>query len=200
MDCGGKHPCLSVGWGSPHLQSPRRRCRVRRQVSDDHVTDSPADERDDSRPDSEGGASPTLHPEHAGFWLSPGRAGFDIVPSMPFRLHATLRTMSNRATLAVYRSGASAPATRQAAGVPSARSQSFNHQPRDRAEGATLGRPRHEPRRTRRPALLDAEAAAAAAAAAANSIPRLSTWASRAHRGVPGSTLCLRCPSGHASR
>ena len=30
--------------------------------------------------------------------------------------------------------------------------------PRDRADGATLGRPRHEPRRTRRPALRDAKA------------------------------------------
>ena len=43
------------------------------------------DERDDSRHDSEGGASPTLRPEHAGIWRSPGRAGFDIVPAMPFR-------------------------------------------------------------------------------------------------------------------
>ena len=75
---------------------------------------------------------------------------------MPFRLRFTLRTMSTRATPAVHLPGAALPATMQAAGVPSARSQSFNPLPRDRADGATLGRPRHEPRRTRRPAFRDA--------------------------------------------
>ena len=57
------------------------------------------------------------------FWRSPGRAGFDIVPTTPIRLPISLRTMSNRATLAGHRNGAAVPATRQAAGVPSARSQ-----------------------------------------------------------------------------
>ena len=31
--------------------------------------------------------------EHAGIWHSPGRAGHGIVPTMPFRLPSTLRTM-----------------------------------------------------------------------------------------------------------
>jgi hypothetical protein len=58
---------------------------------------------------------------------------------MPTRLRLTFRTMSYRATLAAKRSGASAQATRQAAGVPSAGSQSPNPPPRDHADGATLG-------------------------------------------------------------
>ena len=57
---------MPVGWGSPHLQSPRLGCRIPRQVSDAHVSVTRQDERDDSRHDSEGGASPTLRPEHAG--------------------------------------------------------------------------------------------------------------------------------------
>jgi hypothetical protein len=57
-----------------------------------------------------------------------------------------------RATLAVDRSSASAPAAREAAGVRSAWSQSFNHPPRDHADRATLGRRR----RTRRPVFREA--------------------------------------------
>ena len=104
------------------------------------------------------GSGSERHPasEHADVSRSPGRAGFDIVPPRQFRLHSTLRTMSNRATPAVHRPGAAAQVTRQAAGAPSARLQSINPPARDRADGATLGRPRHQPRRTRRPALRDA--------------------------------------------
>ena len=127
MDCGGKHPCLPVGWGSPHLQSPRRRCRVRRQVSDDHVSDSPVDERDDSRHDSEGGASPTLRSDRAGLWRSPGRAGFDIVPPMSFRPRLTLKKRGPGAWLSFRREKVpgTAPIALKAARLPpSARSQS----------------------------------------------------------------------------
>ena len=74
----------------------------------------------------------------------------------PTGLHPRSAQCRCRAPPAVDRSGAPAPATRQAAGAPSARSQSFNPPPRDRADGTTLGRPRHEPRRTRRPAPRDA--------------------------------------------
>jgi len=49
-------------------------------------------------------------------------------------------------------SGAPLHATQEAAGAPSAWSQSFNHPPRDHADGATLVRLR----RTRRPVLRDA--------------------------------------------
>ena len=72
-------------------------------------------------------------------WRSSGRAGLAVVPSMPIRLRSLLRTMSNRATPAVHRPGAPLHATRQAAGAPSAGSQSSNHPSRDRADGATLG-------------------------------------------------------------
>ena len=41
-----------------------------------------------------------LASEHAVLWRSPGRAGFDIVPAMPFQLSIPLRTMSNRANRA----------------------------------------------------------------------------------------------------
>jgi len=44
------------------------------------------------------------------------------------------------ATPAVHRPRVAVPVTKQAAGVPSAWSQSFNHPPRDRADGAMLGR------------------------------------------------------------
>jgi len=89
--------------------------------------------------DSEGGASPTLLSENPDFWRSSGRAGIAIVPTMPIRLRLPHRTMASRATPAVHRSGAPLHATMQAAGAPSARSQSFNHPSRDRADGATLG-------------------------------------------------------------
>ena len=87
-------------------------------------------------------------PEQGNFWRSSGRAGFDIVPTMPNQQRCTLRTMSNRATLAATRSGAALPAPKQAAGVPSAWSQPSPFPPRDHADGAPLGRLR----RTRRPA------------------------------------------------
>ena len=90
-----------------------------------------------------------IAPERAGIWRSPGRAGLDIVPALLSRLRVRPMTMSCRATLAAERPGASVPVTKQAAGAPSAWSQSFNCPPRDRADGATLGRRR----RTRRPGL-----------------------------------------------
>jgi len=73
---------------------------------------------------------------------------------MFFSLNAITRPLASRktsrgATLAADRSGASLHATRQAAGAPSAGSQSFNHPPRYHADGATLGCRRQ----TRRPAL-----------------------------------------------
>jgi hypothetical protein len=58
---------------------------------------------------------------------------------MPKRRRSTLRTMSNRATPAVHRSGAPLHAAKQAAGAPSAGSQFFNRPSRDPADGATLG-------------------------------------------------------------
>jgi hypothetical protein len=82
---------------------------------------------------------PRTSPKNEGIWRSLGRAGFDIVPTMPNRLRFTLRTMSNRATPAAHRPGAPLHARKQAAGVPSAGSQPFNHPPRDPADGATLG-------------------------------------------------------------
>jgi len=39
-----------------------------------------------------------IAPEQGNFWRSSGRAGFDIVPTMPIRLRSALRTMFNRAT------------------------------------------------------------------------------------------------------
>ena len=91
--------------------------------------------------------------ESAGLWPPPGRAGFDIVPASTSRRPTAHRTMSYRATLAMDRSSAPLPATKQATGAPSAWSQSFNHPPRDHADGATLGRRR----RTRRPVLRKAK-------------------------------------------
>ena len=92
-DCGDKHPCLSVGWGSPHLQSLQRRCGLPRQSSNPPVSVSRGDERDDFRHGPEGGASPTLHRVRAGLWRSSGRAGHGIVPAMRCRPPSTLRTM-----------------------------------------------------------------------------------------------------------
>jgi hypothetical protein len=104
-----------------------------------------------------------VHEQHGGhhvraahFSRSPGRAVLGVF--LIERAHATntCRKTPRGATPAGHRSGASAPATKQAAGALSARSQPFNPPPRDRADGATLGRPRQQPRRTRRPALRDA--------------------------------------------
>jgi hypothetical protein len=78
-------------------------------------------------------------PESVDIWRSPGRAGFDIVPTMRNRRRSTFRTMSNRAPPAAHHPGAPLHSTRQAAGVPSAWSQPFILLPRDRADGATLG-------------------------------------------------------------
>ena len=91
-------------------------------------------------------------PEPAGFWRSSGRAGLAIVPATPRRPRVGHRTLACRATLAVHRSGAPLQATKEAAGVPSAWSQFLNPPPRDRADGATLGRRR----RTGRLGLRDA--------------------------------------------
>ena len=170
MDCGGKHPCLPVGWGSPHLQSPRRRCRAPRQASGAHVSDSPVDERDDSRPDSEGGASPTLRSDRAGLWQYRGVPGSTScrkrptgpasrgqnAGSVPGSLFVRRKGAWHRSHRIPWGAERALQATMQAAGVPSARSQSYPLPPRDRADGATLGRPRHQPRRTRRPAIQDA--------------------------------------------
>jgi len=81
------------------------------------------------------GRNPSEHPD---LWHTSGRAGFGIVPTIPTRLRFSFRTMSNRATPAVHRPGAPLHATMQAAGAPSAGSQSFNILSRDRADGATL--------------------------------------------------------------
>jgi hypothetical protein len=89
--------------------------------------------------DADGVTSPPYFPDNRGIWRSSGGAGFDIVPTMPIRLRHALRTMSYRATLAEDRPGAPLHAAKQAAGVPSVWSQSFNHPPRDPADGATLG-------------------------------------------------------------
>ena len=69
------------------------------------------------------GLAPPYVPNTRAISRSPGRAGFDIVPAMSIRSPLTHRTMSNRATLAAKRFGAPLQATRQAAGVPSVRSQ-----------------------------------------------------------------------------
>jgi len=54
---------------------------------------------------------PTLTLSTRAYGLSPGRAGLDIVPTMPNRLRSALRTMLCRATLEVDRSSASLQAT-----------------------------------------------------------------------------------------
>jgi hypothetical protein len=66
------------------------------------------------------------------------------VPSLTLfliRIHerTATRTMSRGATPAVHRPCAPLHATMQAADAPSAGSQPFNHPPRDRDDGATLG-------------------------------------------------------------
>ena len=103
------------------------------------------------------------HPdaESANFWRSPGRAVLDVFLVDQAHATSTWRKTSRAATPAVHRPGASAPATKQAAGAPSARSQPYPSPSRGRADGATLGRPRHEPRRTRRPAFRDVRVPAA---------------------------------------
>jgi len=83
---------------------------------------------------------------------SPGRAGHAIVPGRPSGCAARSTQWRYRATLAVELSGAAVHGAKEAAGVPSAWSQLFNHPSRDHADGATLGRRR----RTRRPGLQDA--------------------------------------------
>ena len=101
-------------------------------------------------------ASRTLHPhEQPGRWRSTGRAGVDIVPTMPFgqppRSAQCPTGQPSRCTLPVR---LSTPRGRPPA--RHRRGRSLLPSPsRDRADGATLGRPRHEPRRTRRPALPD---------------------------------------------
>ena len=144
---------MPVGWGSPHLQSPRRRCGLPRQSSNPHVSFSRGNERDDSCTDSEGGASPTLRHEHEGHLAPTGVAStiargtralqvsgsnqhpaqllaltgacrarhcaYDAPPGVPPR-SAQCRC---RAPPAVHSPGAALHAARQAAGVPSARSQ-----------------------------------------------------------------------------
>ena len=86
-------------------------------------------------------------PESAGIWHSPGRAGYGIVPERPLGSAAPPTQCRYRATLAAESSGAGFPVLKEAAGAPSAWSQSLNHPPRDHVDGATLGRRR----RTRRP-------------------------------------------------
>jgi len=118
------------------------------------------------------GLAPPYVPSTREISRSPGRAGttgpyrstsgaLRGVPSLtlflrPLPVPTTPRTMSRGATPAGHLSGAPLHATRQAAGVPSARSQTSPSPSRGRADGASLGRPRHEPRRTRRPAPPDA--------------------------------------------
>jgi hypothetical protein len=89
--------------------------------------------------------------EGAGVWRPPG------VPSLTLflmRLRSATRDPNNvkGGNHGQPPSGAPVPATREAAGVPSAWSQSFNSPPRDHADGATLGRLR----RTRRPGFREA--------------------------------------------
>ena len=141
--------CLT---GQPPRQSrPPASHRRGRSPSRCPRATAPMGRRWDARGTSRGGPE-GRGSEHANLARSPGRAGFDIVPAMHSRLFTTPRTMSNRATLAAKRSGAPLHATRQAAGVPSAGSQPFNHPPRDRDDGATLGCRRQ----TRRPVPRDA--------------------------------------------
>ena len=83
-----------------------------------------------------------------------GRAGHAIVPVLPSGNAARFTQWRCRATLAVERSGAAAPVREEAAGARSAWSQPFNHQPRDHADGATLGCQRQ----TRRPECREATA------------------------------------------
>ena len=121
--------------------------------------------RDTSRHGSEGGASPSLRHERLGHLALTGACRdhrpyrstsgtLRGVPSLtlflrPLPVRTASRTMSRGATLAVQRPGEAVPTTRQAAGVPSARSQLLNHLSRDRADGATLAH------RARRPAARD---------------------------------------------
>ena len=69
-----------------------------------------------------------------------------------FRLRGAIHTMALPGNPRGKRFGASVPVLREAAGVPSAWLQTFNHPSRDHADGATLGRQR----RTSRPGLWDA--------------------------------------------
>ena len=110
-------------------------------------------------------AAPEPHPDsrdcgatpgHVGLWRRLGCAVLDVFLIDPSHATSTGRKTSRGATPAGHRPGAALHATRQAAGASSAWSQLSNDPPRDRADGATLGRPRHQPRRTRRPAPRDA--------------------------------------------
>jgi len=100
-------------------------------------------------------ANPACPRENAGDTTHRGVPGLIIVPARSPQERVSSRTMSCRATLAAERSGAPLPAANEAAGAPSAWSQSLTLLSRDHADGATLGRPRLEPRRTRRPVLND---------------------------------------------
>jgi hypothetical protein len=80
---------------------------------------------------------------------SPGRAGYVVVLVRPPGTAVRSAQLRYRATPAARRSGASAPARKEAAGARAARSQSSPSCSIDRAVRATLGRQR----RTRRPEL-----------------------------------------------
>ena len=120
----------------------RSRSRRQRQLSASATSDSVSYQR-----------SATASRVPCNFWRSSGRAGIDLVPTMHRRLTFALRTMSTRATPAAHLPGAAVPATRQAAGAPSARSQPPPVTPARPRRWGDAGTPAAKPRRTRRPAL-----------------------------------------------
>ena len=100
---------------------------------------------------------PVPPPVKVNFWRSSGRAVLDIVPEPPSpcepRPEQCLGGQPPRYTVPVQLLPRRdrPPACHRCGRSP------LNNPPRDRADGATLGRPRYEPRRTRRPALRDAK-------------------------------------------
>ena len=99
----------------------------------------------------------SLASDRAGLWRSPGRAVLDIVPETPSpsepRPEQCLGGQPPRYTVPVrlFRPRSRPPACQRRG------RSSHNNPPGDRAEGATLDRPRHEPGRTRRRALRESK-------------------------------------------